>query len=231
MESKLPGEIEGFRKEVTAVGEDIVFRVFPSKIIELTELIQKSNDPYSPIYFHKYYTRNTTTIDSPPTKKRKQTEDADEKQSTPSITIPPPPCTDSARQGARALHNLVKQEAETLVSLADQVRLWVAMTMPRIEDGDNFGVQVQEEVLAELHRAVDSAQGFRDTARQDFLARGKICSKIIALVEHEERQIYLARRALIEIRNIYAMVTDLIHKNIAKASSSSATVYRAHVVL
>jgi hypothetical protein len=35
------------------------------------------------------------------------------------------------------------------------------------------------EVLAELHRAQESAYNLRDVARQDFLARAKICSKLI----------------------------------------------------
>jgi Proteasome activator pa28 beta subunit len=35
------------------------------------------------------------------------------------------------------------------------------------------------EVLAELHRAQESAYNLRDAARQDYLARAKICSKIV----------------------------------------------------
>jgi proteasome activator subunit 3 (PA28 gamma) len=36
-----------------------------------------------------------------------------------------------------------------------------------------------EEVLSELHRAQESAFNVRDTARQDHIARGKICSKMV----------------------------------------------------
>jgi hypothetical protein len=105
------------------------------------------------------------------------------------------------------------------------------------------------EVLSELHRAQESAYNLRDIARQDHIARAKICSKIIkypnvqdypvcssttgysisrvnlpnlsqlALREHDEKQLYLARQHLFDLRNVYAVVTDIIHKNIAKASA------------
>jgi proteasome activator subunit 3 (PA28 gamma) len=70
----------------------------------------------------------------------------------------------------------------------------------------------------------------RDTGRQTMLSRAKICSKIIkypnlpdyrdALVEHDRKQLYYARQHLSDIRNIYAIVTDILHKNITKVWTS-----------
>lgn len=40
----------------------------------------------------------------------------------------------------------------------------------------------------------------------------------IALREHDEKQQYLARQHLFDLRNIYAVMTDIIHKNIAKVN-------------
>jgi len=124
------------------------------------------------------------------------------------------------------VHGVIKKESEDLVAFTDQVRIWVALTQPKIEDGDNFGVGIQEEVLCELNRAQESAYNIRDTTRQDHIARAKICSKLIkypniddyklALIEHDDRQLYLARRHLYDLRNVYAVITDLIHKNISK---------------
>ena len=45
--------------------------------------------------------------------------------------------------------------------------------------GDNFGVQIQEEVLNEIHRSQESAYNLRDAARQHSLQRAKICSKVV----------------------------------------------------
>jgi len=124
------------------------------------------------------------------------------------------------------VHEIIKRQCEDLVTLTDQVKLWVTLAIPKIEDGDNFGVQVQEEVLGELQRAQESAFNLRDTARQDYLARAKICSKLIkypnvedyslALKEHDDKQQYLANQHLRDIRNMYATLTDVLHKNISK---------------
>jgi len=98
--------------------------------------------------------------------------------------------------------------------------------MPKMEDGDNFGVQVQEEVLAEVHRAQDSSHNIRDSVRAHHIARGKLCSKLLkypnledyalALKNHDDKQAYLAREHIIDLRNIYAVLTDILQKNIAK---------------
>jgi len=102
----------------------------------------------------------------------------------------------------------------------------------RFESNQTSGVQIQEEVLAELHRVQESAYNLRDATRQDYLARAKICSKIakypniedytIALKEHDEKQLYLARQHIVDLRNLYAVITDLIQKNISKIRAPKA---------
>lgn len=41
----------------------------------------------------------------------------------------------------------------------------------------------------------------------------------LALKEHDEKQLYLARQHLFDIRNVYAVMTDIIQKNIVKVST------------
>ena len=38
----------------------------------------------------------------------------------------------------------------------------------------------------------------------------------MALKEHDQKQIYVARQNLYDIRNVYAILTDILHKNINK---------------
>lgn len=100
-------------------------------------------------------------------------------------------------------------------------------------------------MTSELQRAQESVTNLRDVSRQHHLSRAKISSKIlkyphiddyavhmviihpddppinlavlqIALREHDERQLYNARRTLHDLRTMYAVLTDIIHKNIAK---------------
>ena len=46
-----------------------------------------------------------------------------------------------------------------------------------------------------------------------------LCMKL-ALLEHDEKQLYTARQNLYDIRNVYAILTDILHKNINKVSVS-----------
>ncbi|OJT04478.1 Proteasome activator complex subunit 3 [Trametes pubescens] len=135
-----------------------------------------------------------------------------------------------------ALHEQLKRECEILAENCDKVKLWINLSMP---SGDNFGVQIQEDCLSEIHRSQESAYNLRDAARQDYLTRAKICSKImkyphledyaLALKEHDEKQLYIARQNLYDLRSIYAVLTDMLHKNIEKIrtpkGNNSSTMY------
>ena len=114
------------------------------------------------------------------------------------------------------------------------------------------------EVLTELHRSQESAYNLRDSARQNYLNRAKICSKIIkypnvedytvsparsglwsnlhniarhqlALKEHDEKQLYSARQNILDLRNVYAILTDILHKNINKVGSSEVLLICAYL--
>ena len=42
-----------------------------------------------------------------------------------------------------------------------------------------FSLAPSSDVLSEIHRSQESAYNLRDAARQDYLTRAKICSKIM----------------------------------------------------
>ncbi|KAJ7293102.1 proteasome activator pa28 REG alpha/beta subunit [Mycena rebaudengoi] len=226
MDKDLARRLEIFQKQATEAAEEIIFRTFPSKSTSA------SSSPYHP---NQTSTTTDTTVYPAPasaspsqnngiepsqSKKRKLADDG--KSDAPTVNDTQHarlPNLMLANKHMDGLHANLKLECEQL----DQVKLWISLTMPR---GDNFGVQIQEEVLAELTRAQDSAYNLRDSGRNDHTNRAKICSKLIkypniedyalALKAHDDNQFYFARQHLIDLRNIYAVLTDLIHKNIEK---------------
>ncbi|KAL1749001.1 proteasome activator pa28 [Schizophyllum fasciatum] len=216
MDSKTAARLEEFRKKVTETGENIVFHVFPEKILSPS---------------------GTDATVRPPSgedgvaKKRKREEDGAAPGPTGTVYYPQSVATNQRLLG---LHDVIKRECEQLGVLVDQVKLWITLTMPKyvIEDGDNFGVEIQTEVLNELDRVHQSAYNLRDLARQHHLERAKICSKLIkypniedytmALKEHDEKHLRVARENLTDVRNLYAVMTDLIHKNITKIRAPKA---------
>jgi len=221
---------------VDADAEDVIFRVFPSKIVELQKLIKSTSLPSSP--FHQSHAAGSTdvTVHPPPSashsteepdKKKRKREAAETNDRVLSDTQHARfPNLFHTNKHLVTVHEMVKKECEQIIEFTDKVKLWINLTMPKIEDGDNFGVQIQEEVLSELHRSQESGYNIRDGVRQNHLNRAKICSKIIkyphledyalALREHDDKQLYIARQNLSDLRNVYAVMTDILHKNMTK---------------
>jgi len=240
VDKEVAKRLEEFGKNATDAANEIVYRVFPEKILELQKLIDSMSDATFPFHLsHLDGSTDSTVYPPPPTdepesKKRKLTGDA----STNGILAAGHssdlrharyPNVMRANKQTITLHTMLKRECEKLAENCDKVKLWVNLSMPKIEDGDNFGVQIQEEVLTELHRSQESAYNLRDAARLDHVNRAKLCSKIIkyphiedyalALKEHDEKQFYVARQNLYDLRNVYAILNDILHKNMAKIRS------------
>ncbi|CAE6402081.1 unnamed protein product, partial [Rhizoctonia solani] len=225
-----------FHDIVSKRAEEIVFKRFPQKVLILNQKIEECSNSDSPLHNSSSESTTDTTVHpppadpEPPTKKRRhENGDSVSVSAATEITEGGPRFVGRmvANHKLRNLHEDLKKEYIELVDLCDKVKLWVNLTMPKIEDGDNFGVQIQEEVLNELHRAQDSGYNLRDAvSKSHHLNRAKLCSKIlkyphvedytIALQEHDEKQFYMALRNLIDLRNIYAVLTDVIHKNFQK---------------
>ncbi|KDQ63335.1 hypothetical protein JAAARDRAFT_374986 [Jaapia argillacea MUCL 33604] len=236
-------KLDEFYKSVSDTAEDVVFRIFPAKILELHQFIESTSTTTSPFNLLHSSTFTDTTVyprpsgsEEPEIKKRKRVVDGSgvpngagivkdiENARYPNLVL--------ANKHMAKIHEDVKRECEQLADNCDKVKLWVNLNMPKIEDGDNFGVQIQEEVLQELHRSQESAYNLRDFARQDHLNRAKICSKLIkyphiedytlGLRDHDDKHLFMARQHLIDIRNVYAVLYDIISKNIAKLRKPKA---------
>ncbi|EGO02578.1 hypothetical protein SERLA73DRAFT_130893 [Serpula lacrymans var. lacrymans S7.3] len=236
MDKSLACKLEEFQRSVSSTAEDVVFNQFPSKIIELTTLISSTENPESP--FHLSHASTDATVYPPPSSSSDVPESKKRKRMTDGT-----PFVVNHNDTHHAIYvNLVhanahiiklnadiKKECTQLADLCEKVKLWVNLTMPKSNFRHFLGVQIQEEVLTELHRSQESAYNLRDGIRQDYLARAKICSKVIkyphvedytlALKEQDEKQLYLARQHIVDIRNVYAILTDIIHKNINKICS------------
>ncbi|KZP25415.1 proteasome activator pa28 REG alpha beta subunit [Athelia psychrophila] len=240
LDPEISKKLEDFRQKVSVTAEDIVFRVFPAKIIELNEFIETTSTPDSPFHLSRAAASTDATVYPPPTdddgpeakKRKRNTETGSGATNSNDTRHAVYPNLMLGNKHIVIIHATIKKECEQLADLVDKVKLWVNLTMPKIEDGDNFGVSIQEEALSELVRSQESAYNLRDGARADHLTRAKICSKIIkypyvedyalSLKEHDEKQLYLARQHMVDIRNIYAVITDILHKNINKIRAPKA---------
>uniref|UniRef100_A0A2K6FHS9 Proteasome activator subunit 3 n=1 Tax=Propithecus coquereli TaxID=379532 RepID=A0A2K6FHS9_PROCO len=72
----------------------------------------------------------------------------------------------------------VKPEIRLLIEKCNTVKMWVQLLIPRIEDGNNFGVSIQEETVAELRTVESEAASYLDQISRYYITRAKLVSKI-----------------------------------------------------
>lgn len=56
--------------------------------------------------------------------------------------------------------------------------MWVSFLIPKIEDGNNFGVSIQEETLGEIRAVEGEAAAFFDQISRYYMTRAKLVSKV-----------------------------------------------------
>lgn len=133
------------------------------------------------------------------------------------------------------LINEIKPLIGELVEDTNLLKVWLMYLIPRIEDGNNFGVSIQEDVLAEIRACEGEAAAYYDQISRYFTFRGKTVAKIAqfphiddfrrAILELDEKEFFSLRLIVAECRNHYATLHDLISKNgdkIRKPRSSNA---------
>lgn len=121
---------------------------------------------------------------------------------------------------------LIKTHSLEFIENCSVVKIWIQLNIPRIEDGNNFGVSIQEETLNELGRAEDAAFAALDSMSKYFVSRAKLVAKCIkypgvedfkqSVMELDEKEYIDLKITCKELRNNYAILHDMIVKNFEK---------------
>ncbi|BFY98223.1 hypothetical protein BsWGS_01263 [Bradybaena similaris] len=220
--------IEEFKKE----SEELVRETFPQKMLEIDELfkqvkaekpedIQQNVDIPYPVPLVNEETE-------PSAKKRKVEPDVNNHNScvTGTRVLVFPGGTVSYNKFVHNYCEKAKPLMRGLMEHANMVRMWINFLIPKIEDGNNFGVSIQEDVVAEARQVESEASSYLDQISRYYLQRARILSKIAkyphiedyrqSIKEFDERQILNLQNAILEMRNHYASLFDIIMKNIDK---------------
>ncbi|SBT70853.1 subunit of proteaseome activator complex, putative [Plasmodium malariae] len=117
----------------------------------------------------------------------------------------------------------IKSYASELIEIIGNIKLWIQLNVPRIEDGNNFGVGIQEEAIQELARVEESAFNLYDAIVKYYMERAKLSTKVIkypniydyqeAIRELDEKEWIHIKITIIDMRNNYIMLYDLLFKN------------------
>ncbi|PAV92101.1 hypothetical protein WR25_05767 [Diploscapter pachys] len=120
----------------------------------------------------------------------------------------------------------IRPKLREAVENVNTVKMWITLLIPRIEDGNNFGVGIQEEMLAEVRNVEGEAASFLDQMSRYFTSRGKLITKIAkyphvldyrrAVLDMDEKQFLNIRLVILEMRNHFSSLHDMILKNLEK---------------
>ncbi|XP_074838892.1 proteasome activator complex subunit 1 [Carettochelys insculpta] len=225
-------QVEAFRSQLCAQAEALVGMRFPTKIAQLNAFLK---DPALNVRDPELL-RAPLDIPIPdPAKekakaeRRKKEEKKDEakdgKKSEEEDKAPPCGPVGSNETVVR-LVSQVKAEIQEAKEELGLVSVWVQLQVPRIEDGNNFGVAVQEKVFELMTALRTKLEGFQTQISKYFSERGDAVAKAAKsphvgdfrqlVHELDEAQYAELRLMVMEIRNLYAVLYDIVVKNFEK---------------
>jgi len=239
MSSNAETRLSDYKESLKSKAETLVKKEFPQRILALEELIvtpafklcpaikveRPVNIPIPKVTQSENGNGDSADKDTVG-KKRKLTEDVPSDEfshvSGSKVVLLPngvSPCNSIVAQ----MISQIKPKIVELVESANLLKMWVTFLIPRIEDGNNFGVSVQEDTLGEIRQVESDGCSYLDAISSYHLNRGKVITKIAkyphvedfrqTVVELDEKQALSIRLIAVELKNHYAVLHDIICKN------------------
>nr|ACO09059.1 Proteasome activator complex subunit 3 [Osmerus mordax] len=238
VDNEIKKKVDTFRERITGEAEDLVANFFPKKLLELDGFLKEPvfnvadlRDIHSEINFKVpdpvAITNSHNGPDLQHAKKRKLEDGAADEncQGGTKVFVMPEGMMKSNGQLVDLIER-VKPEIRTLIEKCNTVKMWVQLLIPRIEDGNNFGVSIQEETVAELRTVEGEAASYLDQISRYYITRAKLVSKIAkyphvedyrrTVSEIDEKEYISLKIIVSELRNQYVTLHDMILKNIEK---------------
>eukprot|EP00800_Vazella_pourtalesii_P015272 TRINITY_DN4091_c1_g3_i1.p1 TRINITY_DN4091_c1_g3~~TRINITY_DN4091_c1_g3_i1.p1 ORF type:complete len:262 (-),score=58.00 TRINITY_DN4091_c1_g3_i1:116-901(-) len=238
-------KVINFRTQYIEDAERMLLTDFPLKVIELTEMLSSelfSDATLNRVKLGTTFSQTACQEDGKDTKdgncvenrvrtKKRKVEDGDisnEIENPVSVhgSVSVMFGTIQTNSELQRISSVVKPHILSLILHLNTLKLWIELLIPRIEDGNNFGVSVQEEALSEISRSETEASSLLDSLSRYYLSRGKIASKCIkypglqdyriALGEMDEKKFYSLKIVVSELRNLYTTIYDILLKNLEK---------------
>lgn len=235
-------KVKEYKDGLIKKAENLITIGFPEKIVRLNELLE--TEMFANRNLHDVHqelnipvpdavvSNHINDIDAVPSKRARLDESAT-KMVTEHLTGPSgtkvlalPTGTVTCNIPICELIKVVKPFIRDLVEDSNLLKMWISFMIPKIEDGNNFGVAVQEETLGEIQSVESEAAAFFDQISRYFISRAKIVSKVAkyphiddyrrAVQELDEKQFLSLWLVMCEVRNRYSSLHDIVIKNLEK---------------
>ncbi|CAO1376536.1 unnamed protein product [Diamesa serratosioi] len=224
-------KVQEYKDALIKKAEELIVYGFPTKIVELNDLLE------TPQFYNKQFAdvyqdlninvpdpiilNNKVENDQPSTKRPR----VDLSESGTTVMLLKSGSV-KCNQPISELIGKVKPVIRGLVEDSNLLKMWISFMIPKIEDGNNFGVSIQEDTLAEIQSVESEAAAFFDQISRYFVSRAKVVSKVAkyphiedyrrAVVELDEKEFLSLWLVLSEVRNRYCSLHDIVIKNMEK---------------
>jgi len=218
--AELKVQVQELRVTIAKKALDLVNLIMPAKVLQLSDLYKGAhalNIPLKEVGAVFEVKEDEGEEGDAKSKKRKIN---DSSSSAPSHPVIP------TNKVILEMLGLLKKEVLELIETINTVKIWIQLNIPKIEDGNNFGVSIQEETVSELGRAEDSGFSVLENMTKYFVTRAKLVSKIIkypgvedyrqSVIELDEKEFVNLKLCCLDLRNNYAILYDMITKNLEK---------------
>lgn len=180
--------MQEYKNNLIGKAEELILYGFPKKIVELNDLLCTSD--FSQRDFMDVYQDLNIPVPDPvllnhdgdgendvqPPSKKKRLEESTDQLGTKVMILPSG--TVKCNEPICGLIKLVKPIIRSLVEDSNLLKMWISFMIPKIEDGNNFGVSIQEDTLAEIQSVESEAAAFFDQISRYFISRAKVVSKV-----------------------------------------------------
>uniref|UniRef100_A0A8C0PY46 Proteasome activator complex subunit 2 n=1 Tax=Canis lupus familiaris TaxID=9615 RepID=A0A8C0PY46_CANLF len=225
-------QVDVFRQNLFQEAEEFLYRFLPQKIIHLNQLLQE--DSLNVADLTSLRAPLDIPIPDPPPKDDEMETDKQEKKEGKrkgrglnALFFTVPKCGFlPGNEKVLALLALVKPEVWTLKEKCILVITWIQHLIPKIEDGNDFGVAIQEKVLERVNAVKTKVEAFQTTISKYFSERGDAVAKASkethvmdyrALVHERDEAAYGELRAMVlDLRAFYAELYHIISSNLEK---------------
>ncbi|KAL5291995.1 PSME3.2 family protein [Megaselia abdita] len=223
-------KVQDYKDTLIKKAEVLIEAGFPKKIVELNQLLSTelfSNRKFASVHSDlnipvpDFIPIKEEDIDDGPIAKRSKTLEISgtKVMALSSGTV-------SCNEALCEMIKIVKPIIRELVEDSNLLKMWISFMIPKIEDGNNFGVSIQEDTLSEVQAVEAEAAAYFDQISRYFLSRAKVVTKVAkyphiedyrrAVVEFDEKECLTLWLILCEIRNRYSALHDIVTKNMEK---------------